>query len=123
MARPKMPLILSPQQRGELARLLKSPSTPQKLVRRAKIVELAAAGKDNHRIADLLQTSSVTVGLWRQRFLDLGMAGLEEAPRPGRPGKQDPEKIRRALTEVVQPPKNRKRWSCRSMARHLKLSK
>jgi transposase len=123
MARPKIPLLLSREQRGEISRLLKSPSTPQKLVRRAKIVELAADGKANDVIADLLHTSSVTVGLWRQRFLDLGMAGLEEAPRPGRPGQQDPEKIRRALTEVVQPPENRKRWSCRSMARHLKLSK
>ena len=123
MARPKLPLTLTTQQRDELQRILKSPATPQKLVRRAKIVQLAADGRNNDQIAARLETSAVTVGLWRQRFIDFGIAGLEEAPRPGRPGQQDPEKIQRALSEVVQPPKGRKRWGCRSMARHLGLSK
>lgn len=123
MARPKLPLTLTAPQRGELQRLLQAPSTPQKLVRRAKIVQLAAEGLDNHQIATQLKTSAVTVGLWRQRFLDLGLAGLQEAPRPGRPSRQDPGKIRRALTEVVRPVPGRKRWSCRTMARHVGLSK
>jgi hypothetical protein len=92
-------------------RLAKAPSTPQKIALRAKIVLRGGQGLDSaHR-------------LWRQRFVDLGLAGLAEAPRPGRPATVDPEKVRRVLTEVVQPPKHRKRWSCRSMARHVGLSK
>ena len=84
---------------------------------------LAAEGMDNEKIASALSTSPPTVGLWRQRFVDLGLAGLEEAPRPGRPSQLDPLKVQRALSEVVQPPTGRQRWSCRSMARHLGLSK
>ena len=123
MARPKLPLLLMDEQRRELARLLKAPSTPQKIARRCRIVLLAAEGLDNDKIAAELSTSPPTVGLWRQRFVDLGLAGLEEAPRPGRPSQMDPKKAQRALSEVVQPPVGRKRWSCRSMARHLGLSK
>ena len=123
MARPKLELALSPAQKQELQRLLKAPSTPQKRVRRARIVLLAAQGLESSRIAQELRTSPTTVGLWRQRFIDLGLAGLEESPRPGRPSTIDPAKARRAITEVVQPPKNRARWSTRTMARELGLSK
>ena len=123
MARPKLDLILHSEQKRELERLVTAPATPQKIVRRARIVLQAAQGLDNARIAQALGTSHVTVGLWRQRFVDLGLAGLAEAPRPGRPSTLDQAKVRRVLTEVVQPPKPRKRWSCRSMARHVGLSK
>ena len=123
MARPKLELSLSPGQKQELQRLVKAPSTPQKRVRRARIVLLAAQGLESSRIAQELRTSPTTVGLWRQRFIDLGLAGLEESPRPGRPSTIDPAKARRAITEVVQPPKNRARWSTRSMGRELGLSK
>jgi transposase len=123
MARPKLDLLLHPEQKRELERLAKAPSTPQKIALRAKIVLRGGQGLDSARIAQELKTSRVTVGLWRQRFVDLGLAGLAEAPRPGRPATVDPEKVRRVLTEVVQPPKHRKRWSCRSMARHVGLSK
>lgn len=123
MARPKLPFSLSPEQKSELQRLVKAPATPQKIVRRARIALLAAQDEDNNQIASALGTSAVTVGLWRQRFIDLGLAGLEEAPRPGRPSAVDPEKARRVLTEVVQPPKNAGRWSCRRMARHVGLPK
>lgn len=122
MARPKLPLVLSDEQRSELNRLVKAPSTPQKIVCRARIALLAAEGKDNDEIADQLGTSRVTVGLWRQRVMDLGLAGLEEALRSGRPVEVDPARARKVLTEVVQPPKGRSRWSCRSMARHSGLS-
>jgi transposase len=123
MARPKLAFTLTVEQRRELERLVRAPSTPQKFVRRARVALLAATGQDNGTIANELRTSRVTVGLWRQRFLDAGLAGLDEAPRPGRPATLDPEKARRVLTEVVQPPKHRARWSCRQMARHVGLSK
>ena len=35
---------------------------------------------DNAQIADELHTSRVTVGMWRQRFVDLSIECLEEAP-------------------------------------------
>ena len=123
MARPKLAVSLSVEQKSELQRLVRAPATPQKTVLRARIALFAAEGKNNKEIAAALKTSRVTVGLWRQRFIELGLAGLEEALRPGRPSEVDSEKARRVLTEVVQPPKNAGRWSCRRMARHVGLPK
>src|SRR5208337_3621901 len=123
MARPKLPLHLSAAQRAALNRLVQAPSTPQKIVRRARIALLAAAGKDNRQIASELRTSHVTVGQWRQRVLDLGLAGLQEARRPGRPKTLPAHKVQIVLSQVVRPPKGRTRWSCRSMARHSGLSR
>lgn len=123
MSRPKLDFTATQEQIVELQRLVKAPATPQNLARRARIVLLAAESRDNDEIASELKTSRVTVGLWRQRFLDFGLAGLNEAPRPGRPSTVDAQKVRRVLTEVVQPPKHAKRWSCRRMARHAGLSK
>lgn len=123
MARPKQSLHLSSEQKAELQRLVQSPSTPQKIVRRARIALLADEGQNNKQIAAELRTSHVTVGQWRQRVLDLGLAGLQETPRPGRPKSLPVDKVQTVLTEVVRPPKGRTRWSCRSMARHSGLSR
>lgn len=123
MARPKLPFELSSEQRAELLRLVRAPGTAQKLVRRARIALLAAEGRDNKEIAVLLGTSHVTVGQWRQRVLDLGLAGLQEAPRPGRPRTLPVARVQIALNEVVRPPQGRGRWSCRTMARHSGLSR
>lgn len=122
-ARPKLPVTLTKEQPRELKRLIQAPATPQKLVLRARIVLQAAAGETNQAIAKALATSLVAVGLWRQRFIDLGLAGLAETPRPGRPPAVDPAKARRVITEVVQPPKHARRWSCRTMAKQVGLSK
>ena len=124
MARPKLSLEITPAQQKDLDRLFKAPSTPQKLIRRIRIVQMAAQGLDNAQIATQLKTSRPTVGMWRQRFIDLGIAGvLEESPRPGRPQSLETQKVQRVLNEVVRPPAHRKRWSCRSMAKHAGLSK
>ena len=85
MSRPKLDFTATQEQLVELQRLVKAPATPQNLARRARIVLLAAEARDNDEIASELKTSRVTVGLWRQRFLDFGLAGLNEAPRPGQP--------------------------------------
>jgi putative transposase len=81
------PIDLSGQQRQDLLRLARARSTPQALVRRARIV-LRAADEDrptNLRIAFELGCKNDTVGLWRRRFAELGLDGLHDAPRSGRP--------------------------------------
>jgi hypothetical protein len=79
-------LVLSDQQRQDLQRLVRAPSTPQALVRRARIVLRAAEDQPtNLQIAAELGTSKDTVGLWRRRFACAGLAGLQDAPRSGRP--------------------------------------
>ncbi|MCW5559992.1 MAG: helix-turn-helix domain-containing protein, partial [Verrucomicrobiae bacterium] len=89
---------------------------------RARIVLRAAEGAENAQIATELHTSRVTVGLWRSRFLDLGLPGLETLPRPGRPRSLPGETVRRVITEVVRPPSGHARWSRRTMAKAVGIS-
>jgi transposase len=123
MARPKTPLILDSRQQSELRRLVGADSTPQALAFRAQLILDAAAGADNAEIARRRHTSHVTVGLWRGRFLKDGLGGLADRKRSGRPARLDPKAVEAVLTSVVQPPPGRARWSVRSMARHVGVSK
>ena len=61
-------------------------TSPYRDVIRAKIVLYAAQGLSNDEIARRLDTPRQVVSKWRKRFFEQGMAGLEELPRPGRPG-------------------------------------
>ncbi len=78
---------LTPTLRAELETLLRARSTPQALAFRSRIVLRAAApdNPSNQDIAAELGCNRHTVGLWRERFLDKGLAGLQDNPRSGRP--------------------------------------
>jgi hypothetical protein len=80
-------LDLSDQARAQLAALARAPSTPQALAFRCRLV-LRAADPDrptNQAIAAEFDCDRHTVGQWRERFATSGLAGLQDAPRPGRP--------------------------------------
>lgn len=54
-------------------------------VLRAKMILLAAKGWTNDVIARSLRTRREVVSLWRKRFFEQRLAGLEDQPRSGRP--------------------------------------
>ena len=76
MGRPKTAFVLDSELRKQLECLASSRSLPAGLVRRAKIVLLSVSGKTNVEIAQQLEISKTTVGLWRGRFLQQGVCGL-----------------------------------------------
>lgn len=78
-------LELTSEQRQELEGRARRYTLPYREVVRAKIVLMAAAGLDNDEIAARLDTRREIVSKWRKRFFELGLAGLEERPRGGRP--------------------------------------
>jgi transposase len=80
-------IILTQNARSDLQALIRAHSTPQSLALRARIV-LRAAHFDratNQRISRELHCDHRTVGKWRRRYLDLDLAGLQDAIRSGRP--------------------------------------
>src|SRR5881396_2244825 len=95
--------------------------TPARLVLRAKIVLLAAEGVESQRIAIELRTSRPTVRLWRGRFAESRIAGIEkDAARPGRPRTDRPELEKRILEKTTQTtPENATQWSTRTLAAEL----
>jgi transposase len=107
--------------KAALNQLVRSPSTPQGVVQRSRIVLAAAAGKSNQQIAGELHMPEVTVGKWRRSFAQQGLQGLEDAPRSGRPVIHGPEIVQRVQTRVCEQPQHYSRWSVRTLAEDLKL--
>lgn len=107
--------------KATLDRLARSPSTPQSMVQRSRIVLAAAAGKSNQQIAGELHMPEVTVGKWRRSFAQQGLQGLEDAPRSGRPVIHGSEIVQRVQTRVCEQPAHFSRWSVRTLAEDLKL--
>jgi transposase len=116
---------LSPQQREALEQRSRARSLPARMVERARIVLLAAEGKQNKEIAEQLRISVQKAARWRARFLELGLGGLEkDAPRPGRTPKITPSAVARVVRMTTQEkPPNATHWSTRTMARAAGISK
>ena len=83
--RPKSPLTLSAAERSALTHLAAGARTSAAMRLRSKIVLACAEGRSNKDVADLLTVTPGTVGKWRRRFLRMGMAGLDDGMRSGRP--------------------------------------
>jgi hypothetical protein len=56
-----------------------------RVAERARIVLLAAEGLTGPQIAERLGCTEPTVIKWRRQYAEDGLAGLEDAPRPGGP--------------------------------------
>jgi transposase len=63
---------------------------PYREVFRARIILLAAQGLRNDEIALRLDTRREVVSLWRKRFSEQRLPGLEERSRRGRPAAFSP---------------------------------
>ena len=83
-------LNLTVEQRRELEDRSRRYTLSYRDVVRAKIILMAADGLDNDEIAARLDTHREIVSKWRKRFLEQGLAGLEERPRGSRPASFSP---------------------------------
>ena len=115
---------LSDEQRTALEAWANGRKTPVRVAERARVVLLAAEGKQNLEIAETLAISVQKAARWRWRFLSKGLAGLEkDAPRPGRL----PTIAQDTVAEVVrlttqEKPAHATHWSTRSMAQTVGIS-
>src|SRR5437667_4847682 len=102
-----------------LEHLIRLGSTPQKLALRARILLGAAEGKANYQLSEELNVSRPTILLWRERYLEAGLAGvLKDASRPGRKTLITPEKVDAIVHATLHAtPKDATHWSVRSMAK------
>lgn len=119
------PIRLTPEEHDQLTSWARGRSTPHRLVLRARIVLRASEGAQNKTIAEELRTEPNTVALWRRRFLDLRLHGLEQdAPRPGGPTTLPDSKIRAIVETTLQTkPPDATHWSTRTLAKALGVSR
>ena len=108
--------------RDVLTGMVRSTSIRAGLALRARIVLLAADGTPNVDIAELVGVSRPTVNLWRARYAESGVGGLEDEPKAGRPKTVDRDVI--LSTTLLAPPKRLgvTHWSSRLLAEELKVA-
>ena len=82
--------VLSAEERHDLERLQRSPTAPAGVVRRARIVLLAADGMALRTIAPTVGVERRTVRDWLDRFARARLPGLQDRSRPGRPRRFSP---------------------------------
>ena len=117
-------LTISPQDKTQLERLVRSGKTEQRRVLRARIVLGAAAGQSTHALAKELHTSRPTVIAWRKRFGEGGVAALgQDRPRGRSFAALSPAKQAQVVDKTLQPPAHATHWSCRTMAKSCGISK
>jgi transposase len=104
MARPAAVIRLTAEEEKVLKQYLRSGTSEQRLVERARVVLLASQGHGSGEIAAILETRPARVSKWRQRFERLRLAGLEDAERSGKPRRYDQDSERRILAQLDQPP-------------------
>jgi transposase len=109
-----------PRRKARLEAIVRRPSFPQALVRRAQIVLLAHQGRANAQIAAELGCSVTTVRAWRHRFARGGIPALSDRPRCGRPQVYGPD-VRLAIvaTATSAPPEATTVWTHEMIAAHL----
>jgi transposase len=102
---------------------------PARVAERARIVLLAADGLTGAQIAGRAGCTEPAVVKWRRRYAGSGLAGLEDAPRPGGPKTVlTDEAIGEILPATVTPPPDALRamgvthWSSRRLADWLRRS-
>src|SRR6266571_7589641 len=85
MSRRATVIALSPEEERTLQQRVHGRRVEASVAQRARIVLAAGAGEKNEAIAQREGVDRRTVGLWRQRFAQQRLPGLEDRPRAGRP--------------------------------------
>ena len=85
LGRPMPTLVLSEDEVQQLQIIAHSRSYPHALVQRAQIVLACGSGETNTAIAKRMGLTGMTVGKWRKRYRELGLEGLHDEIRSGRP--------------------------------------
>jgi len=121
--RPKAPLLVPEEDRSQLLRWSKRPKSSNGLARRADIVLRCADGLSNSSVAAQLRITQQTVGKWRSRYVERGLAGLLDEPRPGAPRRITDDQVEAVVVKTLEStPRDATHWSTREMAKASGLS-
>jgi transposase/transposase-like protein len=115
--RPKVELVVSEEERGELQRLARRAHVNRPVAFRARLVLACAGGSSNTVVARQHRTTNQTVGKWRRRFVEGRLAGLYDEPRVGGPRTISDADVEAVIVRTLETtPKGATHWSTRKMA-------
>lgn len=117
-------LHITEEQREELERWAHSRALPAGDVFRARLILALADGLSYREIEAKLGASTRTVALWKSRFEESGIAGLQGQHKGSKPRVATAAIQARVIRRVQQKPSDGStHWSCRKLAERMGLSK
>ncbi len=116
-------LTCDEEQRKVIESLVASRTEEARLVERAKMIKGCLDGKPMVQIAREIGVRPNTVIEWRKRFAKLGVVGLKDRPRSGKPVAYGAE-FRKQVLELLEklPPRGQACWDGVSVAKQLNVS-
>ncbi len=125
MPRKSAAVELSEDETLRLEQWMHAGSTPQQVVRRARIIVEATRGRPDQQIAQQLQVQRRTVALWRQRVREQGVGCVWEiAPGRGRKPRYGAAMMGRLVKATLHTrPPGATHWSTRTLAQAHGVSK
>ena len=115
--------MVTDEQRVELERLTRRARTNRHVAMRAKIILTSAEDLTNVDVAARIRTSDSTVRKWRKRFIERGVAGLYDEPRPGAPRTITDDDVEAIVVKTLETkPRGCTHWSTRKMAKKAGVS-
>lgn len=118
MSRRAVIIRLTEEESSLLERTLKAKTATQRDVLRARIVVMAAAGRENRAIATEVGISPHSVAVWRNRFARERITGLTNRPKKRTPIKYTAEDRRRVVEMACNgTPEAETHWSVRTLAK------
>jgi len=114
-------IALTDEERAALQSWMRAGKTERRKHFRARVILALAEGLSNAEVAERCASRVATISKWRGRFARGRLAGLEDAPRSGKPRLYDAATAKRILHTLDEaPPAGYARWNGRLLARRLK---
>ena len=111
------PLKLRRGDRAQLEARVRSNTIEARAAKRARMILLMADGESNRTIGALVDLHYNQVGIWRKRYEEFGLVGLEDEDRPGRPVVYDHADVLLLVKLVTEdPPEGATRWTMEALA-------
>ena len=116
--------VLERKARLQLQQLIADGNTPQKIVKRARIILMTAAGHGVMAIMREVGVSKTTVWRWQEYFAEAGVEGLVKgrSKPPGRKPISAAIKLKVVEKTVQERPVKATHWSVRTMAKEMGIS-
>ena len=95
---------LTGEEQETIRKLAHARTAPARQVERARVIELASQGWRVPAIAGEVRLHEQRVRAWIKRFNALGLAGLDDAPRPCRPSTYTPEQVGEVVATALSDP-------------------
>jgi transposase len=108
-------LELKDEERQKLHEIIRKGENKARVIGRARILLLSAAGRTDQQVADALQVGIATVERIRRRAVREGIeVALVDRPRPGSQPKLDArQRVQLVALACSDPPPGQKRWTIR----------